>query len=277
LARVKDKTVVITGASRGIGREAAIALGKMGAKLVLVVRDGELGRAVASEAGGAQVVVADLSSMAEVRRAADEIAAGHASIDVLLNNAGAIIMERRVTVDGYEATFATNHLAYFLLTKRLRPALEKAPSARVVSVASEAHRGGHIAFDDLMREKSYVGFRVYAQSKLANILFSSELARRLDGTRVTSNAVHPGVVASNFGLGDAGLIRWFYKFGAPFLKSPANGAKTSIFLASSPAVEGVTGKYWKNERETTPAREARDPEVARRLWDASEELVSRWS
>lgn len=278
---MKGKRVVLTGASRGIGRETALALGSMGADLTLVVRDAERGRVVADEvrarAGGGdvEVVVGDLSSMAEVRRAGHEIAARHQRIDVLVNNAGAILMDRQVTKDGFEATFATNHLAYFLLTRILLDALKRAPAARIVNVSSEAHRGGSMKLDDLMGEKRYSGMFAYSSSKLANILFTSELARRLEGTSVTTNALHPGVVASGFAHNNKGLVGFLAKVGAPFLMSPEKGAKTTIYLATDPAVASTSGRYFAKCAQKTPSREARDNSVAKRLWEASEELVDR--
>jgi NAD(P)-dependent dehydrogenase (short-subunit alcohol dehydrogenase family) len=280
---MRGKRVILTGASRGIGRETALALGRMGADLSFVVRDPERGGAVAEEvralAGGGEVevFVADLSSMADVRRVAAEILAKHSRIDVLVNNAGALLMDRQVTKDGYEATFATNHLAYFLLTKLLLGAVKKAPAGRIVNVASEAHHRGSLSFDDLMGEKKYVGWQAYSTSKLANILFTSELARLLEGTTVTTNSLHPGVIASGFARNNAGVVGFLAKVVSPFLMSSENGAKTTIFLATDPSVSTVSGKYFDKSAPKKPSREARDPSVAKRLWDVSEELVARGS
>jgi NAD(P)-dependent dehydrogenase (short-subunit alcohol dehydrogenase family) len=251
----------------------------MGADLSLVVRDSARGKAVADEivalAGGGEVdvFVADLSSMAEIRRVAAEVLAPHDRIDVLVNNAGALLMDRLVTKDGYEATFATNHLGYFLLTELLLEAVKKAPAGRIVNVASEAHHRGTIDFGDLMGEKRYAGWRAYSASKLANILFTAELARRLDGTGVTANSLHPGVIASGFAINNKGFVGTLWKLATPFLMSSENGAKTTLFLATDPSVAKVTGKYFSKSKETTPSREARDAAVARRLWDVSAELV----
>jgi NAD(P)-dependent dehydrogenase (short-subunit alcohol dehydrogenase family) len=278
---MRGKRVVVTGASRGIGRETALALAAKGADLVLVVRDEARGRAVVEDlrarggSGEVDLVVADLSSMGDVRRAAEEILAKHDTIDVLVNNAGALIMDRTLTKDGYEATFATNHLAYFLLTKLLLDALKRAPRARVVNVSSEAHRRGAIHFDDLMNERRWSGFFAYCCSKLANILFTAELARRLEGTNVTANALHPGAIASNFALDNRGFIAFAWRVAGPFLLTPEEGAKTTIFLASDPSVEGVTGKYFEKCAERKPSRKARDMDVAAKLWRVSEELVAR--
>ena len=278
---MKGKRVVLTGASRGIGRETALALGRMGADLSLVVRDRERGNAVADEirtnggGGSVDVFIADLSSMAEVRRVAAELLAAHDTIDVLVNNAGAILMDRQVTKDGYEATFATNHLAYFLLTKLLLDAVKKAPAGRIVNVASDAHHRGSIDFDDLMGEKRYVGWKTYSTSKLANILFTRELARRLEGTNVTANSLHPGVIASGFARNNGGVVGFLAKVAAPFLMSSEDGAKTTLFLVTDPSVAKVSGEYFAKSKIAKPSREARDATIAKRLWDVSEELVGR--
>lgn len=289
MSTLAGKRIVLTGASRGIGRETALALGKMGAHLTLVVRDKERGNAVADEvraldsSGAApevEVFVGDLSSLADVRRVAAEVLAKHDSIDVLVNNAGAILTERQVTKDGYEATFATNHLAYFLLTKLLLDAVKKGSGPggagpRIVNVASDAHHRGSLSFDDLMGEKRYVGWRQYSTSKLANILFTSHLAKTLEGTNVTTNSLHPGVIASGFAHNNAGLVGFLAKVAAPFLMSSENGAKTTLFLATDASVAKVSGKYFAKSREQKPSREARDASIAKRLWDVSEELVAR--
>lgn len=278
---MKGKRVVLTGASRGIGRETALALGKMGADLSLIVRDAGRGRTVADEvralggAGDVEVFVADLSSMAEVRRVGSEVLAKHDRIDVLINNAGALLMERQVTKDGYEATFATNHLGYFLLTKVLLDAVKKAPAGRIVNVASEAHHRGTIKFDDLMGEKRYAGWSAYGASKLANILFTAELARRLEGTSVTTNSLHPGVIASGFARNNPGVVGFLAQLASPFLMSPEDGALTTLFLATDPSVATTSGLYFAKCKPKTPSREARDASVAKRLWDVSEELVGK--
>ncbi len=277
---MKGKRVVITGASRGIGRETAKAIGKMGADLVLVVRDEGRGKQTAEEVraegggGEVEVVVGDLSSLADVHQVADTIVKKHDRIDVLLNNAGAIIMDRTITKDGYEATFATNHLAYHLLTKRLLDTLKKAPEPRVVNVSSEFHRRGTIKFDDLMGERNWSALRAYAASKLANILFTTELARRLEGTNVTTNSLHPGAIGSNFGVSNGGVVGFLWKLAGPFLMNEKDGAKTSIYLATDPNVK-VTGKYFEKCKERKPSREARNTDIAKKLWDVSEDLISK--
>ena len=280
---MKGKRVIITGASRGIGRDTALALGKMGADLSLIVRDPERGKAVADEvraaAGGSsapdvEVFIADLSSIADVRRVGAEVLAKYDRIDVLVNNAGALLMDRQVTKDGYEATFATNHLGYFVLTNVLLDAVKKAPAGRIVNVASEAHRGGSMKFDDLMGEQKFSGWFAYSASKLANILFTAELARRLEGTSVTTNCLHPGVIASGFAHNNKGFVGLLAKLASPFLMSSENGAKTTIFLATDPSVATTSGLYFDKCKPKKPSREARDAAVAKRLWDVSEELIA---
>jgi len=280
---IEGKQVLLTGASRGIGKATALALAKMGANLSLLVRNRELGEKVVEEirATGTKarvdLFVADLSSIQEVRRVAAEYLAKHDRLDVLVNNAGAINMDREVTVDGYERTFATNHLAYFLLTELLLDVLKKSAPSRIVNVASEAHRGAQVDFDDPMFEKhGYRGFGAYGMSKLANILFTRELAKKLEGTGVTANALHPGVIASGFGRNNKGMFGFIMRnLAGPFLGSEESGARTSVYLATSPDVEGKTGLYFKSSREATPTRAARDDAAAERLWKLSEELVHK--
>jgi retinol dehydrogenase-12 len=278
---IEGKQVLITGASRGIGRATALGLARLGANVSLIVRSRERGEKVIEDIRSlgkpvrADLFVADLSSMKEVRRVAAEFLAKHDRLDVLINNAGAINMDRETTADGYERTFATNHLAYFLLTELLLDRLVESAPSRIVNVSSEAHRGARVDFDDPMYEKrSYRGFPAYGASKLANILFTRELARRLEGKGVTANALHPGVIASGFGKNNEGIFGFVMRnIAGPFLGSEESGARTSVYLASSPEVEGKTGLYFKSSREATPTREARDDAAAARLWKLSEELV----
>jgi len=281
---IEGKQVLLTGASRGIGKATALALAKMGANLSLLVRDRALGEKVIEEirATGAKgkidLFVADLSSMKDIRRVAEEYKSKHDRLDVLLNNAGAINMDKEKTADGFERTFATNHLGYFLLTDQLLDLLKKSAPSRIVNVASEAHRQvGGIDFDDPMFDKrSYGGFASYGQSKLANILFTRELARKLEGTKVTANSLHPGVIASGFGRNNKGVFGFIMRnVAGPFLGSEESGAKTSVYLASSPDVEGKTGLYWKSSREAKPTRAGQDDEAAKRLWKLSEELIEK--
>jgi len=276
---MKGKTCIVTGASSGIGRETAIALASKGATVALVCRSGsKADRALAeirerSRDGEVSLFTADLSSQREVRRVAAELDAALPRLDVLVNNAGVIMGERVLTEDALETTFAVNHLGYFLLTHLLRPKLVSSAPARVVSVASDAHRSGHVDFDDLQGERSYNGWRAYAQSKLANILFTYELARRLDGTGVTANCLHPGVVGTNFANAGPAYVRVLFRLARPFLRSPRNGAATSITLAAAPDVGGVSGKYFADEREARSNVESYDTAVAERLWRVSEQLT----
>ena len=281
---MQGKTVVVTGGNSGIGFETATALAGMGARVVVTARNADKGRAavaaVTHRLGGeaqVQLVVFDLADLSSVRRGAAEILEQAPRIDVLVNNAGLVLSERSETVDGFEATFATNHLGPFLLTNLLLDRIRASSPARIVNVASTAHSAARkgIPFDDLQSEKKYATMRIYGQSKLANILFTQELARRLDGTGVTANSLHPGTVRTGYGGdGDArGLLAFGIKISSPFFLSPAKGARTSVYLASDPAVAGVSGEYFVKCKARQPKPWARDPEAARRLWEVSEELV----
>jgi len=284
---IDGKQVLLTGASRGIGRATALALAKQGANLSLLVRNRELGEKVIEEIRAApartgtksriDLFVGDLSSMKDIRQVAAEFLKKHDRLDVLINNAGAINMDREVTADGYERTFATNHLAYFLLTELLLDVIKKSAPARIINVSSEAHRGASLDFDDLMFDKhGYSGFGAYGKSKLANILFTRELAKKLEGSKVTVNALHPGVIASGFGRNNKGVFGFVMRnLAGPFLGSEESGARTTVHLATSPDVEGKTGLYFKSSRESTPTSEARDDAAASRLWQLSEELVQK--
>lgn len=276
---MRGKTVVITGANQGIGKASAVALGAMGACLVLVCRNEEKAKAaiVDIERAGAKdvgLIVGDVSSQKDIRRIAAEIGRKVDKLDVLLNNAGVLVPERRTTVDGIEETFAINHLGYFLLTKLLREQLEKSGPSRIVSVSSEAHRSGKMNFDDLQYERTkYSAIAAYGQSKLANILFTKELARQLEGTKVTANCLHPGVIASGFGHTYGGIASFLLTLGRPFLASTEKGARTQVHLCSSPEVEGITGEYWDKSKIARPTKAAEKPEDAKRLWELSEALV----
>jgi NAD(P)-dependent dehydrogenase (short-subunit alcohol dehydrogenase family) len=281
---MKGKTVVVTGGNSGIGFETAAALASMGARVLVTARNADKGRAAVSAIaqrlgaeGQVQLVVFDLADLASVRRGAAEILEQAPHLDVLVNNAGLVLTERAETVDGYEATFATNHLGPFLLTNLLLDRITGSAPSRIVNVASTAHSAARrgMTFDDLQSEKQYRGMRVYGQSKLANILFTLELARRLEGRGVAANSLHPGTVRSGYGGdGDArGFLAFGIKIASPFFLSPAKGARTSVYLASSPDVEGVSGQYFVKCKPKQPSRWAQDPEAARRLWRVSEELV----
>jgi len=274
------RTCLVTGATSGIGKATATGLARLGADLVLVARDPAKGQATAAEIEaatgnpGVEVLLADLSSQASVRRAAEEYRRGHDRLHVLVNNAGGFWATRHVTVDGLELTFALNHLAYFLLTNLVLDLLGASAPARVVNVTSGAQAVGDIHFDDLQFQRRYRGQAAYNQSKLANVLFAYELARRLEGSSVTVNCAAPGVVRTNFGRDDAGPgMRLLTPLATPFMRTPEQGADTSLYLAASPEVEGVTGRYFASRRARRSSRRSHDPELARRLWRVSEELT----
>ncbi len=272
-------TVLVTGGTGGIGKATAVGLGAMGAHVAITGRDPDRAAAAAAEiravAGGTvEVFVADLSSQSQVRTVAEQVLDRLPSIDVLVNNVGGFWATRHVTADGLERTFALNHLAPFLLTNLLLDRLHGAGAARVVTVSSNAQSLGRIDFDDLQGERSYSGARAYNQSKLANVLFAYELARRLDGSSVTSNALHPGVVRTSFGAEDpAGVQRFLVPFMRPFMKSPTRGAATSIYVASAPELQHVTGRFFADGKEKKSAERSYDTAVAARLWRVSADLV----
>ena len=274
------KTVLITGATGGIGKATANGLAALGASVAITGRD--LGRveAVTAEIRGAtgnrdvRAFAADLSSQAEVRRLAAEVLAACPRLDVLINNVGGSWATRHVTADGLEHTFAVNHLAAFLLTNLLLDRLKASAPARVVMVASAAQATGTIDFDDLQGERGYSERKAYPQSKLASVMFTYELARRLEGSGVTATVLHPGVVNTSFGAEDPGLIfKVLVPFMRPFMKTPAKGAATSIYLASSPSAERVTGRYFANSKPTKSSERSYDQAVAARLWKVSADLV----
>lgn len=273
------RTVLVTGATSGIGRATALGLATMGAHVAITGRDRGRTEDAAlkiSAAGGikVEVFVADLSSQAQVRRLASEVLDGLPRINVLINNAGGYWSSRHVTADGLERTFAVNHLAPFLLTNLLLDRLERSAPARVVTVASGAHTNGRIDFENLQGEHSYSGSRAYSQSKLASVLFTYQLARKMRGSAVTANALHPGVVRTSFGAEDPARIqRLLIPFLRPVMKSPAQGAATSIHLASAPELEQVSGRYFANRRPKKSSTRSNDLAVAARLWEASADLV----
>ncbi|HEY0510903.1 MAG TPA: SDR family oxidoreductase [Thermoanaerobaculia bacterium] len=277
---MRGKTILITGATNGIGLEAAVALARVGDRIIMVGRDpGRTEAAVAgviarSGSGDVSHLLCDFSSQASIRALAGEILARLDRLDVLINNAGGVHKARQLTVDGIEATFAVNHLGYFLLTNLLCGLLVRSAPARVVTVASAAHRQGTLDFEDLGYERGYRIMRAYSRSKLANVLFAAELARRLAGTSVTSNSLHPGTVATNIWSGAPAwaqpLIRILVR---PFMISPEEGGATLVQLAAAPELEGVTGQYFEKGVAVAPAPLARDEALAQRLWDVSARLV----
>jgi retinol dehydrogenase-14 len=277
---MSGKTVLITGGTGGIGKATAIGLAALGARVAITGRD--FGRAEASAAdirgatGNPDVDAfgADLSSQVAVRRLAAEVLEAYPRLDVLVNNVGGFWNTRQVTTDGLERTFALNYLAPFLLTNLLLDRLKQSAPARVVTVSSGAHPAGRIDFDGLQGERSYSGATAYSQSKLACVLFTYELARRLQGSAVTFNALHPGVVRTAFGAEDPGSVqRFLVPFVRPFLKSPAQGAATSIHLASSPDLEQMTGRYFANCKPKESSKRSYDVAVGARLWQVSADLV----
>jgi NAD(P)-dependent dehydrogenase (short-subunit alcohol dehydrogenase family) len=279
---LSGRRALVTGATAGIGKETARGLARLGAEVVIVGRDADKTRAVVEElkqsTGNPQVesVLCDLSSIAAVRRLGVEVARRFGALHILINNAGGMNPRREQTVDGFERTFAVNHLAYFVLANALLPTLKKSAPARIVQVASEAHRGPgfrpvHLDFDDLLSTRSYNPWLVYSRSKLANILHTRELARRA-GPSVTANCLHPGFVASNF-LDKPGFWRVVKPIAYVFALDNVAGARTSVYLASSPEVAETTGEYFWKCRLRRPTRAAEDDEAAKRLWAVSEELT----
>jgi NAD(P)-dependent dehydrogenase (short-subunit alcohol dehydrogenase family) len=276
---MNGKRCVVTGSTGGIGLVTARELARQGARLTLISRNPERCQAavdnIREETGNQDIefIAADLSSQAEVRRAAQEFLDRHEQLDVLVNNAGGFFWRRAETVDGLEMTMALNHLNYFLLTNLLLETIKASGPARIVNVSSDAHRGAKVNFDDIQGQRRYAGFRAYAQSKLMNVLFTYELARRLEGSGVTANALHPGFVASGFGKNNGLLFRILMPIAQLGALSPEDGARTSTYLASSPNVEGVSGKYFTKERAVRSDPASYDEQTALRLWELSLELT----
>jgi retinol dehydrogenase-14 len=273
------KTVLITGGTSGIGKATAVALAAMGANVVIVGRNQERGEAAVEEIkarshnGSVELMLADLSVQAEVRGLAEEVQECHDSLDVLANNAGLVQSKRTETPDGIETTLAINHLAPFLLTILLLERLEQSAPSRVITVSSEAQRWGTMDFDDMQSRRKYKGFPVYGMTKLANIMFTYELAERLNGSGVSANCLHPGSVGTNFGQNNRRPMALFFRTFKPFMRSPEQGADTLIWLASSPEVEGVSGTYFSDRKEIEAKNVAYDRAARRRLWEISEELT----
>jgi len=280
MAQLSDKTVLVTGASSGMGPHVATELARMGAQVVMVARDREKGEAAlvrAKARSGSQAISlmrCDFASQADIRKLASDFCARHARLDVLVNNAGSVNATRQLTVDGLEQTLAVNHLGYFLLTNLLLPLLERSAPSRVVNVASVAHRRGDIDLENLEYERGgYAIMKAYARSKLANVLFTAELARRLAGKGVTVNCLHPGAVATNIWSRAPWFARPLLAVAKIFMLSPEDGARAIVHLATSPELEDQTGGYYEKGRRVNPSPSAQDEALAKRLWDASGKLV----
>jgi retinol dehydrogenase-14 len=274
---MEGKVCVVTGATAGIGKETALALAKMEATVVIVARDAAKSARTVEEieraSGGAKVdvVLADFASLAAVREAASEIGRRYPAVHVLVNNAGVAKKDRTLSEDGFELTFAVNHLAPFLFTRELLPLLKAGAPSRIVNVASAAEAHGPIDFDDLQTTQNYKGFRVYGKTKLMNVMYTYELAERLAGTGVTANCLHPGTVATDM----LRQLPWLlYTMISPFLLTPEKGAATQVFLASSPSVEGVSGGYYVKGKAARSSLRSYDVEARKRLWEVSEALVN---
>src|SRR5499426_848286 len=277
---MNEKICLVTGANSGIGKVTARALAAGGATLIMVCRNRDKGEAARDEIvretrnKNVDLMIADFSDPSQIRRLAAEVKAKYPRLHALVNNAGAYNDKKRLTTGGYETTFAVNHLGYFLLTVELLDLLKSSAPARVVNVSSEAHRSARISLDDLNLENGYGGWKAYGQSKLANVLFTYELARMLKGTGVTANCMHPGVVGTGFFNKIGSLAGKFLRLFAPFMRTPEKGADTVIWLASSPEVEGITGKYFVDRKEQATNPESYDTATAARLWEVSERMCS---
>src|SRR3989454_5772209 len=275
-ANLEDRVFLVTGANSGIGKATALGLARLGGTVVMACRSATRGEAarqdVVRDSGNSRVYleIVDLASEDSTRSFAEEFHRRHPRLDVLINNAGVYTSHRDVTPDGLERQFEVNYLSGFLLTHLLLVLLKKSAPSRIVNVSSSAHMGGTIRFDDLQGEHRYGGVRAYNQSKIAQIFFTPELARRLPSTPVTVNACHPGVIRTNLGMGGSSVVVRFVKM---FLKSPEKGAETPIYLATSPEVEGISGKYFVRNQVLAPSARAQDPAVARRLFEVSMELA----
>jgi len=273
------KVVLLTGGTSGIGKAGAVALAAMGATVVVTGRSAERGAAAVAEIKAqsgnetVELMLADLSAQSEVRRLAAEFLERYERLDVLVNNAGLVSSKRTETPDGLETTFAINHLAPFLLTNLLLDRMQESGAGRIVTTSSEAQRWGRIDFDDLQSKRKYGGMSVYGMTKLANVMFTRELAARLEGTGVTANCFHPGAVNTNFGQNNNGPMTLLFRVFKPFMRSSEQGADTLIWLASVPEVEGVSGKYFSDRKETSAPKIAYDLIALRKLWEISADLT----
>lgn len=277
---IKGKTVLISGGTNGLGLVTARELARMGAQVTIVSRNPEKCAAVAETikvvtGNPVEFIAADLSTLAGIMQAAATFKQRHTHLHVLVNNAGAMFIRRKLTPDGFEMTFALNHLNYFLLTNLLLDVLKDSAPARIVNVSSHAHEGASIDFDNLQSEKHFAGMQAYGQSKLANVLFTYELARRLEGSGVTANVLHPGFVFTGFARNNGALFDFGMKLIGPFIRHANEGAQTSIYLASSPEVEGVSGKYFVDCKEVDSSPISHDQGLAEKLWQVSMELTGK--
>lgn len=277
---MKNKICMVTGANSGIGKAITHELAKQGATVVMVCRNKAKGEAALAEIQAAsgnpnlEIMLADLSVQASIRQLAAQFKQKYDRLHVLINNAGGFYNKRELSADGLEMTFAVNHMAYFLLTHLLLDVIKASAPSRIINVSSDAHLNARLDFSDLQTEKGYRGFEAYGKSKLANVLFTYELARRLAGSGVTANCLHPGFVATNFATNNGRLWAWAVKNIIPFLGlKPEQGAETAVYLATSPEVEGVTGKYFDKKRDTRSNEISYDTATAQRLWEISEQLA----
>jgi NAD(P)-dependent dehydrogenase (short-subunit alcohol dehydrogenase family) len=276
-----QKICMITGANSGIGKATALRLAELGATVVTVCRSRERGEKAmvhiktASHADSVELLLADFTSLDSVRALAGEFREKHDALHVLVNNAGVARVRRSVTVDGFETTFQVDYLSHFLLTNLLLELLKKSAPTRIINVSSVSHYGGHMNFDDLQLKKGYGVMKAYSQAKLAQVLFTYELSRRLEGTGVTANCLHPGTVATNIWGSAMGPFSFLGRISRLFLISPEEGAETVVYLASSPKVEGVTGKYYEQNRDKKSSADSYDRALAEKLWSESERLTGR--
>lgn len=276
---MSKKTIIITGANSGIGYETALHFAKKGDIIAMVCRSrkkGETAKAEIERLSGNKdisLIIADLSSVNQSRQLAKYLAEKYPVIDVLVNNAGSIIYEYIETEDGYESTFAANHLAYFILANGLLENIKRAAEGRIINVASEAQRAGGLNFENINLKGKYDPIKAYCQSKLANIVFTYELAKRLEGTNVTTNCMHPGTVRTGFGMQYKGIIGSLFRMVRPFMRGSQKGAETIIWLAESPELKGVNGKYYYDKKAIKSIPASYDPAVQKRLWDLSEEVI----
>lgn len=276
---MKNKTILITGATSGIGKATAIDLAGRGATISMLIRNREKGEKTKQEIiektgnKNIDIQLIDLADLNSVRKAVEELKVKFKVIDILINNAGGMFKARYESADKYELTFAMNHLGHFLLTNLLLDNIKAAPEARIINVSSEAQRAGHIDFEDLMGENTFKPFKAYSQAKLANIVFTKGLKDRLNGSNVSVYALHPGVVRTGFGSDFGGIFKVLIKISQPFMRSPEKGAETTLFVVSEDSVKQLSGSYFKDCKVKDPIPEASDPKVIQRLWEESEKLV----